>query len=201
MACINHPTAPTAATCKSCGVDLCGLCTRFLDSGEYCEKCATVAEARQYMDSRSSMESRREQEVMRATSAQAEAQKGKEKERDKDRMYIWGGVGLATLMLFSSMGLYAFPNLFENDAVLAEQRYIMRLEECRQVFQAIGIILSEGQMPGDNLRCPGTSIPNVVTRQGNTVRVSHPNPGAYGLQALYVTSDSHRVVMEGGSSS
>lgn len=187
-----------AATCKTCGDPLCGMCTRFLDSGEYCEKCATVAEAQQYMQKRSTLEEKRGQESIRAGTDQIERQQQKEKEEDKDRKFIWGAVAVATLMLFSSMGLYAFPNLFTEEAVLAEQRAIMRLTECEQVFQAIGIMLSEGQLPEDNMRCPGTNIPNIITRQGDTIRVSHPNPGAYGMQAIYVTNSSHRVVLEGG---
>ena len=60
-------------------------------------------------------------------------------------------------------------------------------------------MLSEGETPDDSMSCPGTNIPNIVSRQGNRITVSHPNPRQFGLTELYVTSDSHRVVMEGES--
>lgn len=200
MACVNHPSVPTAATCKSCGVELCGTCARFLEYGEYCEKCAVVAEADAYLRKRNRSQEVHQAEVAQATAARDAEVKSRNKSQDRDRLFIWSGVGGASLMLFAAMGLYAFPDLLIDDVVLAAQQDQVRLEECRQVFQAIGIMLSEGQLPEDNMRCPGSTIPNIVSRDGSLVRVSHPNPGQFGLQALYVTNESHRVVMEEGQS-
>jgi hypothetical protein len=112
-------------------------------------------------------------------------------------VYIKGGIGLALLMLFVSIGLYAYPDLRKSDVQLAQEQAVILLEECRQVFQAIGIRLSEGEIPDSTMSCPGTNIPNIILRQGNKITVSHPNPRQFGLVELYVTSDSHRVVMEG----
>lgn len=198
MACYNHPSAPTAATCKSCGVEMCGTCTKFLDSGEYCEKCAVVAEADAYMKSRSREQEYRDASAAHAsigeTSAEAEALK---KTHDKDRIYIWGGVGGAVGMLFIALGLYAFPNLFTPSEELAQQEAILDREACRLVFEEIGYMLSRGQTPDQSMRCEGTSVPNIISREGNVVRVSHPNPAQFGLQQMYVTSNSHEVVMVG----
>lgn len=197
MGCVNHPNAPVAATCKRCSAKLCGICTQFLDSGEYCEKCASLAEAEAFRNSRDRNEEERNVAMAQTTTTRFEEEEVRQKSRNKDVMYVRGGIGVACLMLFVSLGLYAFPDLMKSDTQLTEEQSIMRLTECREVFQAIGIMLSEGKTPDSTMSCPGTNIPNIISRRGDTITVSHPNPRQFGLDELYVTSDSHRVVMEG----
>lgn len=197
MGCVNHPNAPVAATCKSCSAQLCGICTKFLDSGEYCELCASLAEANSFRKARDRNEEERNVIMAQTTTARITDEEDRQKSRNKDGMYIRGGIGIACLMLCVSIGLYAYPDLMKSDAQLSQEQDITRLTECREVFQAIGIMLSEGETPDNTLSCPGTNIPNIISRRGNTITVSHPNPRQFGLVELYVTSDSHRVVMEG----
>lgn len=202
MACQNHPNAPTAATCKSCGVELCGMCTKFLDSGEYCEKCAVVAEADAYMKSRSREMEYREAEAAHASIGETTAEKESiAKAKDQDKLYIWGGVGTAMTMLCVALGLYAFPNLLTDGETLARQDMLMDREQCRLVFEEIGYLLARGEMPDPSMRCEGTNTPNIINRNGNTVRVSHPNPAQLGLLELSVNSQSHDVTMIEGSQS
>lgn len=196
MSCYNHPGAPTAAVCKHCGVDMCGLCTKYLDDGEYCEKCAVVAEADAYMKSRSRSEQQREEQASRQAIHEVNPEEeARRKSHDQDKVYIWGGIGGATMMLFVALGIYAFPNLLTDADVLAAQDAALELEACRLVFEEIGYQLSNGGLPDQSLRCAGTNVPNIISRGSDGVRVSHPNPGQFGLQALYVTSNSHEVVM------
>ncbi|MFT7470322.1 MAG: hypothetical protein ACI8XU_000210 [Kiritimatiellia bacterium] len=197
MGCVNHPNAPAAASCKKCSSELCGICTRFLNSGEYCEKCATLAEADAYLKSRDRNQEAREVASAKITTTRIDEEETRQKNRSKDGIYVKGGVAMGCLMVFVSLGLYAYPNLTKSDEQLAQEQSIVSLEHCRQVFVAIGIMLSEGQTPDASMSCPGTNIPNIVSRRGDRITVSHPNPRQFGLVELYVTSDSHRVVMEG----
>ena len=197
MGCVNHPAAPAAATCKKCNAELCGICTRFLDSGEYCEKCASVAEAEAYLKSRDRNQEARSVEIAQTTSARITEEEVRQKSRGKDGLYVKGGGGLGALMIIASIGLYAYPDMMKSDTQLTQEESVLRLTECRQVFQAIGIRLSEGEIPASTMRCPGTNIPNIVLRQGNKITVSHPNPRQFGLAELYVTNESHRVITVG----
>ena len=196
MGCVNHPNAPVAASCKRCSAELCGICTKFLDSGEYCEKCASLAEADAFRKTRDRNEEERNVAMAQTTTARITEEEVRQKSRNRDGMYIRGGIGIASLMLFVSIGLYAYPDLMKSDTQLSQEQGIVRLAECREVFQAIGILLSEGETPDSTLSCPGTNIPNIISRRGNTITVSHPNPRQFGLVELYVTSESHRVVMK-----
>ena len=172
------------------------MCTKYLDDGEFCEKCAVVAEAEAYMKSRSRSEEQREARVSRQAIHEVDPEEeARRKSHDQDKVYIWGGIGGASLMLFVALGIYAFPNLFTDGEVLAAQEAALELEACRLVFEEIGYVLSSGNMPDASMRCEGTNVPNIISRGSDGVRVSHPNPGRYGLQALYVTSNSHEVVM------
>lgn len=195
MGCINHPNAPVVSSCKRCDTELCGICTRFLDSGEYCEKCASVAEADAYVKSRERKQEARESEMAQTATVRSAEEEVRQKSRNSEGKYVRGGFAIGCLMVSISMGLYAFPNFLKSDTQLTQEQSIMSLEECRQVFQSIGIMLSEGEIPDSSMSCPGTNIPNIVRREGNKVTVSHPNPRQFGLVELYVTNDSHRVVM------
>jgi len=197
VGCINHPNAPVSATCKKCKSELCGICTQYLDSGEYCERCASVAEADAYVKSRDSNEELRQVEMAQITTARITEEEDRIKSRSKDAIFVKGGAVMGALMIIASLGLYAFPNLMKSDEQLTEEQSITRLVACQEVFQAIGIMLSEGRIPDSSMSCPGTNIPNIILRQGAKVTVSHPNPRQFGLDELYVTSDSHRVVMVG----
>ena len=195
MPCINHPNAITVATCTNCKVELCGPCTRYLELGQYCEKCATTAEADAYLLSRQRGEEKLQSEIAQVTASRLAEEEARQKSRSQDSNIARLGIGMASLMLFVSMGLYAFPNLFTSEQELAQQQDIIRLEECRQVFQVIGIALAAGNTLDRSMSCPGTSAPNTVTREGGVVKVAHPLPQQFGLDEFYVTSDSHQVVM------
>lgn len=157
--------------------------------------CAPLAEANALQKSRIRNEESRTVEMAQTTTTQI-TEEDRQKATNKDGLYIKGGVGLALLMLFVSIGLYAYPDLRKSDAQIAEEQAVIQQEECRQVFQAIGIRLSEGEIPDSTMSCPGTNIPNIILRQGSKVTVLHPNPRQFGLVELYVTSDSQSV-MEG----
>ena len=95
------------------------------------------------------------------------------------------------------MAVYAFPNMLEDPVAREARLSEMAFENCRQIFEDIGWAMKGGGQPDPNMRCEGTVVPNIVSRSGNTIRVSHPNPAQFGLTALYVTSESHQVFYEG----
>ncbi|MEX2488002.1 MAG: hypothetical protein WD356_00585 [Pseudomonadales bacterium] len=196
MTCVNHPLAPVAAQCQHCGVDLCGICTNFLDDGSYCDKCVELAEADARGRQQSAREERQRQLDERVRAQNAEDLQ-RQRQRESERRYVQVGMGLSIFMLFTAMGLYAFPDLLEFDEELvAAREAAQRLEDCRLVFEEIGFLLEEQRPLDPQLQCADTAVPNIVSRNGTEVIVSHPNPGMYGLTALYVSSASHEAIME-----
>jgi len=176
------------------------MCTTYLDDGEYCENCADKVQSEKYVAARSESLNKPAPEKLIQQAADAEPTP-QEKKEDKDKVFIWLGIGGSSFMMFAAMAIYAFPNLFVDDAILAAQAQEQRLEDCRLIFEEITYVLRAGGTPDSSMTCPDTSVPNVVRRSGDIVRVEHPNPGAYGLDEIYVTNESHQVFMVGQSSS
>ncbi|MBL4580308.1 MAG: hypothetical protein JKY30_01510 [Flavobacteriales bacterium] len=119
------------------------------------------------------------------------------KEKRKDGVVLWLGFGGSSAMIFVSLLLYASPMLFQFDAeAVAAFETSQALEECRLVFEQIGYALEDGEEPNPSLQCADSNVPNIIERQDGTVRVSHPNPRQYGLSAIYVSTETHEVVLE-----
>lgn len=98
-------------------------------------------------------------------------------------------------MLFFSLSLYAFPHIFDFDANATSARGAAQaLEECRLVFEEIGYLLDRGELPDSSYSCAEANAPNIMSREGDLVRISHPNLEIYGLSEIYVTSESHEVI-------
>ena len=88
------------------------------------------------------------------------------------------------------------PHAFEFGAeaqVAREAAYA--LEDCLYLFQEIGEILAEGGTPDAAMRCPGSAVDNIISREGDGVRVSHATPSVFGLRELYVTDTDHEPVV------
>lgn len=198
MICHNHPNAPAIEKCARCDLELCGMCANFIDSSVYCEKCASAVETENFVAAQSNKLNKKEIDLVLSKHAEEkEAERSGVKKR-KDNGILWLGVGGGSAMIFVSLLLYAYPRLLEFDAEAAAAfEAAQALEQCRLVFEEIGYQLEDGENPDPSLQCADSEVPNIVERRGDTIRVSHPNPRAYGLSAIYVSTESHEVVLEG----
>lgn len=198
MNCYNHPNAPAIEKCARCEVDMCGTCANFLDSGAFCEKCVSAVETEDFVAAQSNKLNRSEIEQVLSKHAEENEAERAGVEKRKDGVVLWLGFGGGSAMIFVSLLIYAFPMLFQFDRAAAEAfEASQALEECRLVFEQIGYQLEDGEAPDPALQCADSNVPNMVERRGNTVRVSHPNPRRYGLSAIYVSSETHEVRLEG----
>lgn len=197
MPCHNHPNAPTVEKCNRCEIELCGMCANFTDSGVYCETCVSAVETEDFVALQSRKLNKSEIDLVISKHAEELEAEQAQNKRGKDTTIIWLGAGGGIAMIFVSLLLYAYPMLFLDSEVAAAFEASQALEECRLVFEEIGYLLEEGEEPDPSLRCPGSTVPNIVEREGGIVRVLHPNPGTYGLSAIYVSNESHEVVLEG----
>jgi|TARA_Y100000031_G_C8204053_1_gene377714 hypothetical protein len=171
------------------------MCTQFLDSGEYCEKCAGAMQTEAFVAIQSKKMNKPKDDVGRVVSQKNEvssAAGGK----DKDRFIIWFAGSASVGMIFISLLLYAYPRLFEFDSEAAAAREAAHaLENCLYLFQEIGMILEENELPDESLRCSESLTQNVVSRNGDEVRVSHPNPQFHGYSQIYVTNYEHEPIL------
>lgn len=177
---------------------MCGTCANFLAAGAFCEKCVSAVETEDFVTAQSNKLNKSQIDLVLSKHAEDKAADREGDEKRKDGMVLWLGFCGGCAMIFVSLVIYAFPTLFMMDAEAAAAfEASQELEQCRLVFEQIGYQLEDGEEPNPALRCSDTNVPNIIERRGDTVRVSHPNPRAYGLSAIYVSSDTHEVVLEG----
>lgn len=173
------------------------MCANFFDVGVYCEKCARAVESERFVTAKSDLFKKGDSSRSTMVETRDEPVNKAQRTRDRDHGVIWLGVGGSASMIFFALIMYAFPNLFEFDSEAAAARVAAQaLEDCRLIFEEIGYDLARGDAFDPAMRCADTNVPNIVTHSGDVVRVEHPNPRIYGLSALYVTNDSHEVVLE-----
>ncbi len=189
MSCYNHPKLPTLARCERCEVEMCGKCTRFIDTGKYCERCTEAAAVESFINAKAQTDGTDTDALLNSVDGNLAARRP-----DKDSVYIWGGVGGSALMICLSMLLYSFQSSFGLDFVSELRKQDLALENCRRVFENIGEVLQDGSLPDDSLRCTDSVGPNIVNVDGDFVRVAHPNPGIHGYSQIYVTSESNEVI-------
>ena len=174
------------------------MCANFLDSGVFCEKCVSAAETEDFVTAQSSKLNKVEIDLVLSKHAEDKKAEQVGGGKRKDGLVLWLGFVGGSSMIFFSLLLYAFPMLFQFDAEAAAAfEASQKLEQCRLVFEEIGYLLEDGEPIDPELRCLDTYSPNIVERRGDTVRVLLPNPDDYGVTAMYVSSDSHDVVVEG----
>ena len=174
------------------------MCANFMDAGVYCEKCVSAVETENFVTAQSKKLNKTEIELVLSKHAREKEEALAGKVKRKDGAVLWLGFVGGSAMIFISLVIYAFPTLFQFDAeAKAAFEASQALEQCRLVFEEIGYVLADGEELNPSMRCVDSNIPNIVERRGDTVRVSHPNPRAYGLNAIYVSSKSHEVVLEG----
>jgi len=196
--CYNHPNAPSVEKCARCEVDMCGMCANFLAAGAFCEKCVSAVETEDFVTAQSNKLNKTEIELVLSKHAEDKEADRAGVEKRKDGVVLWLGFGGGSAMAFISLVIYAFPMLFQFDAQAAAAfQASQALEECRLVFEEIGYLLEDGVEIDSSLQCADSNVPNIVEQQGGRVRVSHPNPSAYGLSAIYVSNETHEVVLEG----
>ena len=173
------------------------MCANFLESGVFCEKCVSAAETEDFVAAQSSKLNKVEIDLVLSKHAEDKKAEQDGGGKRKDSLVLWLGFAGGSSMIFISLLLYAFPMLFQVDAEAAAAfEASQKLEHCRLVFEQIGYRLEEGVQIEPELRCADTNVPNIVERSEDTVRVLLPNPSDYGVTALYVSNDTHEVVVE-----
>lgn len=190
MKCANHPVSPAVGTCAACNTALCGVCASFVDQAVYCEKCEKVREAEKFVADQKAHLDRpvNSEKFSQVDALRAEREEQARLRRRNTQLLV---IGLCAVIIGARL-FFWFSSQRQAEMVALPDLGLpaTALPECLMVFQEIGELLANGGQPLPTMRCVDSSVPNVVSRQDGAVKVSHPNPGAYGLSELYVTSSN-----------
>lgn len=187
MKCINHPVSPAIGVCESCATPLCGVCSHFQGSTQYCEKCAEKSASAAFVDDRKEAMARPRSPSGMVVEDPREAVRVEAEEKRRSRIQI-GIIGVCALVLIAQLGFALLSRDSVQPASGPNGLSVMALPNCLIAFQQIGQQLSMGREPDPALRCEPTAIANRVTRSSAGIRVDHPSPQLYGFSAIYVSS-------------
>lgn len=185
--CVNHPAANAIEHCGRCGNALCGMCAQFTNSGVFCETCAEIKENEQFVESQT-RQLERPAPVATEQPAEPEFVPPNQKQRNPNTIPI--AVITLCLLIIGGYQLSRMSNRFQpmsQEQVLQDNR-VGSVERCLLVFADIGKELAAGRSPADSLVCDDSGTPNIVEREGQLIRVSHPHPDFYGYSRIFVTN-------------
>jgi hypothetical protein len=194
--CINHPNAKAIENCARCETPLCGTCANFTEAGVFCDACEGMQESEELVAARARQLNPQVDEMLaESTDSEDPNLTPSGKSRNKGESVFLYGAGVLTLVLYAGMFLYSHPAFLDSSEEQARKLAAQALEDCVYLFQEIGEILEEGDMPDPSLRCDESNVPNIITRDGDTVRIAHPNPVVHGYSEIFVTSVSHEPTL------
>lgn len=88
------------------------------------------------------------------------------------------------LQISGSLGTGAVLNSVQ---IIEQEQKRISLESCVQKFWDIAEALQDGGIINDSYNCPGTNLPNVITRVGDDIIVNHPQPQLFGYSEIVVS--------------
>jgi len=194
--CGNHPNAPAIAACGKCGVSLCGVCARFADAGVYCEACENLQDSERFVENETrKLNQPAVQPIIpeRDTVGASTPQKPGSSAQTRNIIIIAVCLCIMAVRVYFVIADQRQP---VSPQFLAQEQQMLALLDCLSVFRQIGEELAANRQPGSELRCDPSGPPNIVVREGDTVKISHPNPESYGYSAIYVTNASTDPVLE-----
>ena len=185
---------PAVAECVGCGVTLCGICTDFSADGARCESCMKAFEAEQKISRESSRQHAAAMPDMTSEPADAfvAPQPRSESRYPVVQMAI---IGVCVLLIAARYLLMPGTGEPADSSAAVREQVATSAVSCLLVFRQIGLQLVANQPHDPSLVCSDSPVPNRVSRDGGTVRVSHPNPEVYGFREIWVSNESPDPVL------
>ena len=188
--CNNHPSAKAIAVCDRCAVDLCGLCGNFVDTIVLCERCNEIHESEKFVATQSEKLERPKSTLVMEDPAGEEFTPATRR-KGSSKAIQWAVIVVAFCIISAQLYFYNSPPLVQQEpAALAREQQLNSLVQCMLVFREIGLVLQEGRMPSNNMRCADSAAANILRDEGGSIRFYHPNPQYYGYEEISVGDDS-----------
>jgi hypothetical protein len=190
LSCENHPNVEAIANCSDCDTPMCGLCANYIEEGVYCESCVSNRETEQIVAEKLQRQNKGaiQKQVTELGAENAEAaRKGGQNSQLIQVLIIVACLLFLTVRLFLNSGS---PDEQANSELPVAEFALVSLVQCMLIFEEIGEILQSNNTPDPALRCDQTAPPNIITRNGDDIKISHPDPGVYGVEELSVSKSN-----------
>lgn len=185
MKCKTHPAVDAVCNCADCDDPLCSQCNVSTEDTEpRCSRCAALAALSEFDEDEESR-------------AQKELEKEQEKaEKNKPGRFLQYAVIVAAMVIvpyqFSGYFIQS-DNLNADDLVLTDPDEIT--DECIYNLFLISEMLLAGQTPGDDIKCPASDDPYIVTVTNDDIIVRDPHPELHGYIEMSVSRNNPEPII------
>lgn len=188
--CNNHPNAKAIESCHHCAINLCGMCANFIDAIVLCEACSETYEAEKFVSTQSEKLERSESTMVVDEPASLEFNPPTRR-KSSSKAIQWAVITASFCIITAQLYFYSSPPQIQQEpSALAREQQLNSLVQCMLVFREIGLILQEGGLPGNDMRCADSAAANISRNEEGTIRFYHPNPQYYGYEEISVGDDS-----------
>ena len=191
MSCEFHPDDTAIATCATCGISLCGVCTNYVGRKVFCESCVVLYETNISAAAQVKAEPKPTLPVDSDKSESAARKKQASKNATSPNVIAQLIVVVGILFVTVQLGRALNSSSKLNDIrVLIEEFAVIPLPECLEIFREIGLQLQTDDSPDPSLICDQSAIPNILTNTGNDIIVEYSRPDFYGYSRIYVSRNN-----------
>lgn len=195
MSCKNHPLVDAVANCERCDTPMCDQCANHTEAGILCEACVKIRENEHFVAAQAERSNPQTGQLLAeaANTLKPELSKTGQPRRNPVKLFI---IAVGSIAVYAGLYAYSHPSFLAGDSEARTNRLAAAaLVDCLWIFQEIGELLEENQMPDPALRCDESDTANIITRDGGTIRISHPNPEFHGYSEIFVTNHSHEPTL------
>jgi hypothetical protein len=185
--CINHPNAKAIATCNGCSIDLCGMCSNFIDEIVLCERCSEISETEKFVSSQAENLERPKSTIV-VDEPVTDTFNPPTRRKIQSNVIQWAVIAVGGCIISTQLYFYNNPAQVQQDpSAIAREQQLSSLVQCMLIFREIGLILQDGRMPDNNMICADSDTANVVANEEGSIRLFHPNPQYYGYDEISVS--------------
>ena len=165
------------------------MCVNFVGDKVFCENCAKSLEAMKIVSSQNKRNQPSNNILL--DNPYEEEYEIRKKRNSNGKSLIWLVIVIFSIAVYAQLYFYTNPTEANIDQQqLAINQRLVSIVQCLNVFRKIGQILTIGEMPDSQLKCEDLSGPLVITTDGDTISISHPNPSIYGVSQISVSNDN-----------
>lgn len=202
MKCENHPSVNAVNQCNNCEIPLCGFCSRYSGDAIYCEKCEQSASLSSFVEKKSQQKQDSAMGALLKAGEEEEARRPAIEDRSDSGSPVRSEkVQIAVVLLCCLIIVVQITRSLGSGTVMNQQQIAAQeqtrdqIESCMLVFWEIALRFTNNEPLANNLRCPDSTMPLIVTRTENDIVVRHPQPGALGLTDIYISRSNPTPIL------
>lgn len=188
LKCKYHPGVDAIADCSNCNTPICGICSNFTDSAVLCDRCVDVALIAEFVDSQSKPANQTNPLLVTKDTPDAKPKKQTLEESLEKREKLHMTIVIVSF-LFIAFRLYTTigaASALTQQQIQGEEIVINRLNLCVMVFWEIAAQLQNNREPDASLACAETDDPNIISRIGDDIIITHPHPELLGYSEIFI---------------